>query len=429
MAVVPLTEVGYVNPNSGTTGTRWAGWTRDLEDEPVLELTWPNSVQVYGRMRRDAQIASVLRAVTYPVMYTSWRIAQAGASDEVTELIADDFGLPVVGAEPSTARRARDRFSWADHLRHALLELPYGHSFMEQLYRYDETTRRHRLRKLSPRLPRTIAAVNVARDGGLESIEQQPAGGVRDRQRPIPVSRLVAYVYDREGGNWLGQSLLRPAYPHWQFKRRLMPVQAGTIERNGMGVPRYTGPDFGGDDALAQADLEKGLRLATSWRSGEAAGAAVPYGAQLDLVGVSGELPDAMPAIRYHDEQIARAVLAHFLNLGSQHGGQVGSYALGSTFAEFFVASLQAIAQHIADVTTSHVIEDLVDANWGPDEPAPRIVFDEIGAKQAATAAALKALHDAGILLPDRGLEEAVRQQHGLPPKDTPTAPAPQEDP
>jgi phage gp29-like protein len=136
----------------------------------------------------------------------------------------------------------------------------------------------------------------------------------------------------------------------------------------------------------------------------------VPFGADLVLRGVEGTLPDADPAIRYHDEQIARAVLAHFLNLGTQ----TGSWALGTTFADFFTLSLQTLAQQIADTATQHIIEDLVDANFGENEPAPRLVFDEIGSRQAATAEALKSLVDAGIVHPDQVLEETSRQQYGL---------------
>lgn len=412
---LPTTEIGYVRPETGRFGLSSNWWALLEAEEPVPELRWPESIVVYDRMRRDAQVASLLRAVTYPVLYTPWRIDPAGAREQVARQVADDFGLPLVGAEPSASPRARDRFSWPDHLRHALLSLPYGCMFFEQVYRPDDA-RQARLRKLGPRMPRSIAEINVARDGGLASIRQHPEGW-SVRADPIPVDRLVAYVHDREGGNWAGTSLLRPAYPHWQIKRRLMPVQAATIERNGMGVPRYTGPEAPED---AKADLAAGLKMATAWRSGDSAGASIPYGAKLDLVGVSGTLPDAMAAIRYHDEQMARAVLAHFLNLGSQGGGQVGSYALGSTFADFFTQSLQAIAQWAADIVNAHVIEDLIDINYGPTEPAPRLTFDAIGSRQAATAVAIKALIDAGALFPDRALEESLRQLFGLPPKPTP---------
>jgi hypothetical protein len=39
------------------------------------------------------------------------------------------------------------------------------------------------------------------------------------------------------------------------------------------------------------------------------------------------------------------------------------------------------VAEQIADVATQHIVEDLVDWNWGPTRTRPRIVFDEIGAK------------------------------------------------
>ena len=130
-------------------------------------------------------------------------------------------------------------------------------------------------------------------------------------------------------------------------------------------------------------------------------------------------LPDADTPIRYHDEQIARAVLAHFLNLGTQ----TGSWALGSTFADFFTLSLQALAMQVADTATRHIVEDIVDLNWGPEEPAPRIVHDEIGSQQVATAQALKLLVEAGVIRPDRLLEEAMRQMYALPAKDTPAPP------
>jgi hypothetical protein len=412
VATAPQAEIGYA---AAVTSTFWAF----DETETTPELQWPQSVTVYDQMRKqDAQVASVLRAVTLPVRRTPWRIDPAGAKVRVAQFVADELGLPVVGKDPKPAPRSRDRFSWAEHLQQALLMLPFGHMFFEQVYRIDPGDGRAHLRKLGPRMPRTIAEVRVAPDGGLVSIRQwpPPAGG---SQKPIPVGRLVAYVHDREGGNWLGQSLLRPAYKHWLIKDRLLRVQAQTIERNGMGVPLYKA-------AEGEQDLSAGLNMAKAWRAGESAGSATPFGADMVLRGVEGTLPDADPAIRYHDEQIARAVLAHFLNLGTQ----TGSWALGTTFADFFTLSLQTLAQQIADVATQHIVEDLVDINFGPSEPAPRVVFDEIGSRQAATAQALKALADAGLINPDEVLKQSVRQQYGLPAPDVattvqPPAPAP----
>jgi hypothetical protein len=57
-----------------------------------------------------------------------------------------------------------------------------------------------------------------------------------------------------------------------------------------------------------------------------------------------------------------------------------------------------------------------VDLNWGEDEPAPKIVFDEIGSRHHATAEAIKTLIDAGALSPDDGVEEQLRNAYSLPP-------------
>jgi hypothetical protein len=409
----PTREIGYAQPHMANVATSSNWWMFD--DETTPELRWPQSVYVYDQMRRtDAQVTSVLRAVTLPVRRTPWRLDPAGARDEVVQLVAEDLGLPIVGLDPKPLPRARDRFSWLEHLREALLMLPFGHMYFEQNVRIVEG--RARLRKLAARMPKTIEEIDVARDGGLVSIKQYSVDSVR--QPAIPVGRLVAYVNEKEGGDWLGRSLLRSCYKNWLIKDRLLRVQAQTIERNGMGVPLYTAPP-----GATAADIATGADMAQRWRSGEDAGSAIPNEAKMQLLGVEGTLPDADPAIRYHDEQIARAVLAHFLNLGTQ----TGSWALGTTFADFFTLSLQTLAQQVADVATQHVVEDLVDWNWGEDEPAPRIVFDEIGSRQAATAEAIRSLIDAGVITPDEVLEGAVRQQFGLPPKDPNADPVPVE--
>lgn len=397
------TETGYAVRPKGA-----ASWWFESEDmERTPELRWPLSVEVYDSMRRqDAQVMSVLRAVTLPIRRTAWHVDPAGARPEVVELVAEDLGLPIKGQEP-TGVRARGRFSWPDHLRLALLELVFGHSFFEQVYRIDERGRA-RLRKLGWRPPMTLSKISVASDGGLESIEQH--GG-----KPIPVERLVAYVNEREGGNWLGQSLLRPAYKFWMLKDRALRVQSQTLDRNGLGVPVFTAPPVpdgtAEPDKWMDAQIKAGLEIATKLRSGESAGAAIAHGATLEMKGVTGELPDAEKPIRYYDEQIARAVLAHFLNLGTE----TGSWALGSTFADFFTLSLQTVALQVADVANQHVVEDLVDLNWGEDEPAPRLVFDEIGARHPATAQSLKFLTDAGLITHDPSLEAFVRSTYGLP--------------
>lgn len=406
------TEIGYQNP--ALPG--WGDYYDEFEQNP--DLQWPLALKIYDRMRNeDPQVGSVLRAVTSPIQQSTWSIDPAGARAEVVELVADSLGLPIKGQEHDEPLRTRDRFSWDSHLQHVLLSLPHGHSFFEQVYRIEGD--RAYIRKLAWRPPSTIETIKVARDGGLVGIRQY------DVKDLIPVDRLVAYVPEREGANWRGRSILRLAYKMWLLKDSGLRVQAMTIERNGLGVPVYTGkeaPEQVEGEARTQWDKQErdsGLKLAKGLRAGETAGASIPGGAKLELLGVNGRLPDTDKPIRYYDEQIGRIALANFLNLGGDNS--TGSYALGDTFEDFFIKSLNREAESIRNVTQQHVVEDLVDVNWGPQERAPKLTVARIGEDQAATAEALKLLVESGIVQPDERLESWARARYRMPVKDEST--------
>jgi hypothetical protein len=83
---------------------------------------------------------------------------------------------------------------------------------------------------------------------------------------------------------------------------------------------------------------------------------------------------------------------------------------------------VQTVADDIRNTAQAHVVEDLVDVNFGVDEPTPRLVFDEIGSRQDATAAALQMLVNARLITPDERLESFLRQATGLPGADPDTA-------
>ncbi|GAS92680.1 uncharacterized protein RMCB_6776 [Mycolicibacterium brisbanense] len=420
----PTRELGYVNPYSGIL----SGWTEWDTFEQVPELLWPSSVRTYTRMsREDGRIASILAAVGLPIRRTAWRIDKAGASDEVTEFVARDLGLPIRGAsdDEMDTSRTRGRFSWAEHLQQALLMLTFGHSVFEQVYDTVTDPGRAHLKKLAPRPSSTIAYWDVARDGGLVGVQQFPEGGMGGAAGGvvyagrfgdlIPVNRLVVYTRDRDPGVWTGNSLLRPAYKHWLLKDELIRIEATAARRNGVGVPVVTAPEGVSTGEVSWDALAPYLKIARQFRGGNNAGVALPNGAELDIKGVQGTLPSGFirQAIEYHDKQMALAALAHFLNLDKG-----GSYALASVQADAFTQSVQTIAELIRDIAQAHIVEDLVDLNFGPDEPAPRLTVDEIGSRQDATAAALQMLVTAGLLTPDSRLEAFERQTLGLPSAD-----------
>lgn len=418
----PVRELGHARTDDAAS---IATWWQSLTAEKVPELRWPAMYGTYDDMANNAQVSSVLAAVMLPILGTGWRIDGTGCDPQITRHVANDLGLPIVGeGDPQTDDDLPiiERFTWGEHAPIALEEaLRYGHSVWEQKAELGEDGLWH-LVKLGWRSPRSIAKFNTDRDGGLRSVEQTPDAGTKAKGNLIlGVNRVVVYARERRGDNWRGRSLLRPAYQPWLLNNRAVRVEMILAERAGAPLTVYTG-------AQGEENLDPGRRLATQVRAGREAGAAIPHGATLKQQGIEGQLPNLDTIKRYNDEQIARAVLAHFLNLGGAAG--TGSYALGSSFQNFFILSLRSVADDMARVASRHIARDIVNWNWPGSRP-PKVVFDEIGARQDSIVQAVATLVSAGVLKADEVLEQFIRTQLGLPPRDknAPVVPVPtQED-
>lgn len=397
-----MVELGHAvhDPSARTSETNW-------------ELRWPFSLRPYSRMaREDSQVRSVLKAVKLPIQRTTWRLDPHGADEEVVRQVAEDLRLPIIGDDAfDPAARTGGHSSWSEHLHWVLKELDFGHAYFEVVTRFDEASGRDRLHKLAYRPPETITSINVADDGGLESIEQVPAPSAKtvSRSVEIGVGHLVAYINDAEDTSWTGSSVLRAAYKHWVLKDQFMRLEADVLDRNGMGIPVLTASD--GADSK---EVDENAKLAAGIRSGKTAGLSMRNGAKAELMGVSGQLASPRVAIEYHDSQIARSVLAHFLNLDG--GG--GSYALADVQAQTFTDSLQTIAEKIADTANRFLVERIVNLAFDREGgPYPRITFDPIGSKKELTAEAMAQLINAGLFIPDADLEAEWRRRYALPPK------------
>jgi hypothetical protein len=402
----PTTEIGHAGsflPPWNYFGALTGG---SDPDEPP-ELRWPQNLRIYNKMRTDAQVDGLIRSVTVPVRNLRWSIDPNGARDEVVQDIAQQLNLPIRGAEGSdTVKRGRKRFNHDEHLRMALLApTVFGHMPFEIVGWYPEPpdgeNLKWKMRKLAPRMPQSLSKIEIARDGGLVSITQWDS--TTATPKPIPVQDLVFYSWEKEGAAWTGRSMLRPLYKHWLLKDRLMRIDTIKNERFGAGIPTGTAPP-GGDPA----DYSK---MAQAARASEAGGIGLPNGAGFAINGVSGSLPDTIGSMRYHDEMMAQSFLAMFMKLGQT---QTGSRALGETFVDFFVAGLATFANWYAWITNEHVIEDIVDWNWGPDEQAPLLVWDE-NENEPLGVEELAKLIMSGALVVDMELENWIRAYYGMP--------------
>lgn len=413
---MPSNSVAKLQREIGSPGLTVPGGTGETWEENP-ELRWPLSAVVYDRMRRtDGQIASIRRSIGLPIRRTAWTLMGDEVDPRVVAFVEAELGLQT--DQRGRTRRVGQGISWDEFLRHALLHLDFGHMAFEQVYEIGPPPAGiagmpplvAHLRKLGPRMPRTISRWDVARDGGLRSIWVRVPDTVSnsltsalERELPIPVDQLVVFVNEKEGADWTGQSIYRAAWKHWMLKEKLIRLAAMIVERNGMGVPIVYHPEGEGD--------AKARSIAANLRAGEYAGADAPDDWRIEIQGVQGTTVDPLPLIQYHDQAMARSVLAMFLDLGHDNGAR----SLGETFVDFFTMSLNAVTGYIEEVVAEHVIADLVRLNFGPDEPYPVVVADEITSDTALSPKDLAELVKNGIVLPDQDLEDDQRRRFGLP--------------
>jgi len=379
--------------------------------ETVPDLFWPTSVRTYARMRHDTQLAAILKAYSLPIRRASWAIDGSNCRPEVTAFIADEMGLPIIGQQQQPSGHRRRRFQWHEHLRLSLLDLTFGHMAFERIY--DTSGPLTRIANVYERMPQTIYQIHLGKDGSLQGIQQH--FNMDPEQPVIEANALVWYANEREGTNYVGQSLLRPAWAWWLLKHEVARVHATSIRRFGMGVPQVTAPPGASPQQVAEAQ-----RLASSIRVGDQTGVGLPQGFQLALQGLVGSVPDSVAFIEYLDKQMTRSTLTSVLDLADTTHG---SRALGETFLDLFILALQSYADAKAQQGTDQLVVPLVDLNWGEDEPCPRIVCGDVGAQHEVTAQTMMLLVESGAISPDPALEEYLRREYKLPDRSIPWVP------
>ncbi len=132
----------------------------------------------------------------------------------------------------------------------------------------------------------------------------------------------------------------------------------------------------------------------------------------------AGSTADVTSSISHHDRQIAKSILAQFLELGAE--GKGGSYALSEDQSSLFLLSLTTIAENIREIVNKQLIKELVDLNFvlQPNETYPQLKYGKIGTVQYKELAdTLSTLLSSGALSIDEDLEDHIRSIFDLPKK------------
>jgi hypothetical protein len=384
----------------GATGTRiFRGL---IQEEYRQELRGIPGAKIYDKMRRnDAKVAAILRIVTLPILAATWSVVPGG--QEPDDLERRDF------IEQNWKRIKPEAF-----LREAVKYVLYGYYPFEKIFEIENS--RVMWKALSPRLPITVW--RWSNDAGDFGIEQLVENSVVTQNKTrnllfIPGEKLMLFSRDREGNNYEGISMFRPAYKAWYFKDRIQQIQAIGIERFLVGIPVIS------TDKIKQGSSEYDnlLEMAKNIRSNEQSAVVKDNDTEVSILtssGGDGVKDMAKEAIEFYDKQIAISALAPFLDLGQS--GQ-GSFALSKTQSSFFLMQLKEIAKEMAEVINQGFVE-LLELNDMSTENPPRIEvskIDQIDVEQMANA--LEKLINSDLIEPDRELKRWTRDNFDLPEK------------
>ena len=243
----------------------------------------------------------------------------------------------------------------------------------------------------------------------------------------IPASKALLFRTKSRKDNPEGRSILRNAYRPWYFKRRIQEIEGIGIERDLAGLPVIHAPEnldiWNPDDPDAvriRTDLETMVRRI---RRDEMEGVVLPHGYELELLSSGGSRQfDTNAVINRYDTRIAMTVLADFIFLGHQ---QTGSWALSSDKTELFAMACGAFLDIICETFNSQGIPPLIDINGDHFKGItdyPKMTHGDIEDVDITKVASyVRDMTGIGILVPDDGLEDYIRQVGHLPERTTDT--------
>ena len=371
-----------------SSGIAITGLSVNRDYSTVLKGT--RRIKEYDMMRLgESSVRAVLLAINLPILSARWRIDAASdsrADRKVAEFVEDNI------------LKNPDKM-WQETLNEILLYLPYGSMPFEEVWEYDGTY--IKLKKLASIFPDTIYRW-ATKDSN--TVIQTTQNGKFE----IPMEKMVIFINQKEGDNWEGQSILRTAYKDFDIKAKFEMIDALSAERQGLGVPyaKRTGmADPTEDDKMEE--------LLQNLRANEKGYIVFNSKYEVGFLDMkAGTLKQLLPSIQYRDRQIAKSVLAQFLELGSSN---VGSFALSADQSKLFVQSLESVAKYICDCYNRYIIKKLVDYNFVV-EKYPVLAYDKIGTVDVnAFTTALQRAMQIGVVTPDATLEEYVRDIMDLP--------------
>lgn len=389
-------------------------------EEFLPELRGNRGVEIYREMsENDDVVGAILYAVEMLVRQTKWNVEPGGSTAKDKE--AAEFVESCMDDMQNT---------WVDTISEILSFLAYGWSYHEIVYKRRmgntaDTRTRSKYSdgligwaKLPIRAQETLYQWEYDENDNLTGMTQMPPPDYG--LLTIPLSKALLFRTKSRKDNPEGRSILRNAYRSWHFKRRIQEIEGIGIERDLAGLPVMYAPegmDIWNDDDDTKKILVRLEEMVRGVRRDEMEGLVLPHGFEMKLLSSGGTRQfDTNAIIDRYDTRIAMTVLADFIFLGHQ---QNGSWALSSDKTELFAMACGAYLDIIAETFNSQGIPSLIDINGDHFKGItgyPTLTHGDIeDADIQKVSTYIKDMVGIGVLIPDDGLEDYIRQIGNLP--------------
>jgi hypothetical protein len=398
-------------------------------EEFLPALKGRTAIQVFREMREnDPIIGALLFAMDRLIRQIEWRVEAASNSKEDKD--AAEF-----------LEQCMDDMShtWDDFMTEVLTMLAYGWSWHEIVYkkrvgpwekdgskRSKYTDGKIGWRKIPIRSQETWLRWIFDDTGGIKAMIQLAPPVYK--QTVIPIEKSLLFRTTMVKNNPEGRSLLRNAYRPWWVKKRLEEHEAIGVERDLAGLPVAKVPArmLGAKATPEEKQMVEAFKkLVKSVRRDEQEGIVLPQEFDQDskqplyefelLSSSGGRQFNTDEIIKRYEERMLMSVLADFILVGHQSSG--GSYALHTDKTGMFRATINSIAQSIADTINRHAVPRLFSVNgWKPNE-LPKIVPGDVDPPDLTQLSSFMGqLSSAGVQwFPDPELEKFLRSAARLP--------------
>jgi hypothetical protein len=412
----------------------------ELNPELIAQL----GLRTFDRMyRTDGDVRQAVALIGNPITAGTWVVEPYGGPDADQNAIDDAEFIKWALFDIMNP----NLLGHLDELMPVLLRS--GFAPFEELWttaKWDKDGKEYLiLRKLDLRLPRTIWRWFQDGYGELYSIVQQlpvPRSALvvsapRDPQPgrasngeqlgpnevEIRAAGLAYYRIGREGDNWEGVSMLRPAYKHWLMKDAIERIDAIAQEREAVGIPICYPPMSATPRQLDEMEVvladmrtnDQGFIIAPGPKAG--VGSQDGTGWLIEVIGYdrTGTGRDPMPSLQYHTQKIYASVIAEFMRLGHHESG---ARATAEIQADPFLQGIEALSRGIESVL-QNLVDKLIAFNRPKAKNSPKISLSKIDATSLTQLADyVMKLSQAGALLPDKRLEDYLRARADLPTMD-----------